>query len=214
MDTPLQVPSQSAEQRSLVLALAAHLRPMQHAPVMHLSRHGMRRWCFTPAALSRFLYAAVCVIVAAQAPAHGRDVTPVLRVRVVPRVGRMRTRRLTPRQCGGRRCARSSPRLPPGPVLALERHRVAELRVGMAAAATKPAGICGARAVPAPESEPGGSGSAWGSDRVRAASGALPPPLPSPHLQRLEQRSHEGCVRGPPSSPPTTPPAAPGAAIA
>ena len=40
MYTPL--PPQSAEQRWLVLALAAHLRPMQHAPVTR-----RRRWRFT-----------------------------------------------------------------------------------------------------------------------------------------------------------------------
>ena len=130
--------------------------------------------------------------------------------------GRMRMRSATALlDCSEADCVPAAARQPPGTVLALDHHGVAELRVGIAAAATKPAGRCGERVLPAPEWEPGGSDSAWGSDRMRAASGALPPPpLTSTHLQRLEQRSHEGCVRDPPSSPPITPPAAPGAAIA
>ena len=57
-------------------------------------------------------------------------------------------------------CVPAAARLPPGAVLALalERHGVAELRVGTAAAAAEPGGRRGARVVPAPGLEPGGLG--------------------------------------------------------
>ena len=94
--------------------------------------------------------AACCVVVAAHASADGRDATSVLRARV-PRVGEDEeapcdgARVLDGSEAGG---VPAAARQPPGAVLALERHGVAELRVGAAAAAACQMGDAGAFAAP------------------------------------------------------------------
>ena len=109
MDTPL--PPQSAEQRSFVLALTAHhslrLKPTQHAPVTRLGRktalvcHGTALASNQPSAASWWPM---------PRPAEG---TPYRCCGQANREwGRMRTCHTpahTPRLCGGRQCASSSP---------------------------------------------------------------------------------------------------------
>ena len=85
--------------------------------------------------------AAVCIVVAAHAPANGRDATPVLWTGV-PRVGEDEDAPRFGALLGGAEAGDvpAAARLPPGAVLALERHGVTELRVGTAAAAVEPGG--------------------------------------------------------------------------
>ena len=86
--------------------------------------------------------AAFGVVVAAHSLADGRDATPVLRARRVPRVGEDEDAPRDGALLSGAEAGDvpAAARLPPGAVLTLERHGVAELRVGTAAAAAEPDG--------------------------------------------------------------------------
>ena len=112
-----------------------------------LRREGLRRGLPEAAGADRRrdvaagVKAAVCVVVAAHAPANGRDATPVLRAGV-PRVGEDED---APRDGALLGCAEAgdvsaAARLPPGAVLALGHHGVTKLLVGTAAAAAEPGG--------------------------------------------------------------------------
>ena len=92
---------------------------------MHLSR--------TCHAKGGGVKAPFCVVVAAHASADGKDTTPVLRAGVT-RVGEDEDAPRDRALLGGSEAGDvPAAALPPGAVLALERHGVAELRVGTAA---------------------------------------------------------------------------------
>ena len=134
MDTPL--PPQSAEQRSLYL----HWQHTSGQPAR--TCHAAKEAVLVFHGIATASKAAFGVVVAAHSLADGRDATPVLRARRVPRVGEDEDAPRDGALLSGAEAGDvpAAARLPPGAVLTLERHGVAELRVGTTAAAADPGG--------------------------------------------------------------------------